>query len=154
MAVTPANWDKAEGFSKIVPMSGKNKPYEPEAATYPLWPNLLPFEPDTTWYTLFDPKNVAVVSLLTSVVKCTVVVVPVNFKLNVLGNNCSLYLALSTDIAQKSSGDKVFAPIPYVKFVFSSSNTKDLYWPYIDVAGVNLGILVLKYSLPLPNLFP
>ena len=71
-----------------------------------------------------------------------------------MGNNFSLYLALSIDIAQKSSGDKVFEPIPYVKFVFSSSNTKDLYWPYIDVAGVNLGILVLKYSLPLPNLFP
>ena len=80
----------------------------------------LPFEPDTTWYTLLDPINVAVVSLFTFVVKSTLPPDPDNFKLNVFGNNFSLYLALSIDIAQKSSGESVFVPSPKVKLVLVS----------------------------------
>ena len=33
---TLIDWDIAAGFNKIVPMSGRNKPYEPEPATYPV----------------------------------------------------------------------------------------------------------------------
>ena len=50
-------------------------------------------------------------------------------RLNVPGNNDSLYLALSTDITQKSSDTSVLVPSPKVKVAFSSSNINDLYCP-------------------------
>ena len=52
---------------------------------------------------------------------------PERCKLNVPGNNFSLYLALSTDIAQKLLADKVLSPLPKINPAVSSSKTNDLY---------------------------
>ena len=41
--------DNASVFNKIVPISGKNKPYEPEFVVYPVPEYAEPFDPDTTW---------------------------------------------------------------------------------------------------------
>ena len=60
---------------------------------------------------------------------------PANFKFKEPGNKDSLYLDLSIDITQKFSGVSTLVPVPKVKSLFSSSNIKDLYCPYIDNEG-------------------
>ena len=55
---TPIEEEIAVGFNKIVAISGKNKPYEPESGVYPPPEIPEPFDPDTIWYTLDEPKKV------------------------------------------------------------------------------------------------
>ena len=57
-ATTPIDDDIAEQFNNIVAISGKNNPYEPESDVYPPPEIPEPFEPDTIWNTLEEPKKV------------------------------------------------------------------------------------------------
>ena len=87
----------AAAFSRIVPVSGKNKPYEPELVVYPVPEWALPSEPLTTWYALWVPKNVGRVTSKELSVNLNVVLaspLPLKNKLREPGNNFSLYLAL------------------------------------------------------------
>ena len=102
LGLNPVDWFIAAGFNKIVPISGKYKPYEPELVTYPVEPTELPFEPEIIWNTLLDPKKVATDCTPELSVKVTFPPDPEILKLKVPGNNFSLYLALSTEIIQKS----------------------------------------------------
>ena len=111
-------------------MSGKNKPYDPDPGAYPEFAAIaLPSEPDTIWNTLFEPIKVWTLTSFELSVNSNKPPEPDNFILKVPGNNFSLYLALSTDNAQKSFGVNILLSVPYEKFVFSSSKTKVLYWP-------------------------
>ena len=56
LANTSIDSSIAAGFSNTVPNSGNNKPYEPELLTNPPPDTELPYEPDTIWNTLEEPK--------------------------------------------------------------------------------------------------
>ena len=66
------------------------------------------------------------------------------------GNKLSLYWALSIDKTQKLLPVTILVLEPKMKSLFSSSNIKDLYWPYIDNDGELLGTIGLYRILPLP----
>ena len=89
----------------------------------------MPFEPDITCKTLFEPKKVWILVSLELSVNLIIPFDPERCKLKVPGNYFSLYLALSIDIAQKLLTDNVLVPLPKINPAVSSSKTNDLYWP-------------------------
>ena len=58
LGATLIDCEIADGFKRIVPKSGKTKPYEPDPATYPPPVIADPLDPETNWNTLVEPINV------------------------------------------------------------------------------------------------
>ena len=97
---------KARGLIRIKPTSGRYLPYEPEGVYPAVTPGVtvvdtaLPLVPLTISNTLPASVNVKVVTSLELSVNCNLATSvpsePDNTKLNVPGNNFSLYLALFT----------------------------------------------------------
>ena len=106
---TLIDWSIASGLIKIVPKSGNTNPYDPELTTYPLFAKepAVPFDPETNWKYLEDPKNWLTLLSWESSVKWIVPPEPDRVKFKEPGNKLSLYWALSMDITQKCVAVKI-----------------------------------------------
>jgi hypothetical protein len=120
------DWDIAAGFNNITPKSGNTNPYEPEFGTYPLFGSepAVPFEPEISWSTLDDPKNVFTETSFELSVNCIILFPePDNVRFKVPGNKDSLYLALSKLITQKFEAVITLFPTPKIKLAFFLNGT-------------------------------